>query len=111
MNLDDPFPLELVSSRVRTAILREFQGRRPSIREMTRISDKHWLATPGVGEAALEDIRGVVDERVSREESSSSTAMSNAELFKRLAAVDKELQQIRTLLKSRMIGESGNVTA
>jgi hypothetical protein len=109
MNLGDPFPLELVSSRVREAILREFQGRRPSIREMTQISDKRWLATPGIGEAALCDIRTVVDARSSREESSTSTGMSDAELLKRLVNVENELQQIRTIFKGRMTKVSGNV--
>jgi hypothetical protein len=103
MNLDDPFPLELVSSRVRTAVLREFHGRCPSIRDMMQIPDKHLLATPGIGEAALGDIRRVVDVRSSREESSSSTAISDAELLKRLVAVEKELQHIRTMLKDRII--------
>ncbi len=102
MNLDDPFPLELVSPRVRTAILREFQDRHPSIREMTRISNKDWLATPGIGETALEDIRSVVDDRLSREESSSSTVMSDAELLKCFANVQNELKQIRTIIRDRM---------
>ncbi|MBD2748786.1 hypothetical protein IC232_19010 [Microvirga sp. BT688] len=109
MNLDDPFPLELVSSRVRTAVLREFQGRCPSIREMMRISDKHWLATPGIGETALGDIRGVVDERSFSEESSSSTAMSDAELLKRLVGIQNEIEQIRTMLKGRIFGASEDV--
>jgi hypothetical protein len=111
MNLDDPFPLKLVSSRVRTAVLREFQGRCPSIREITQIPDKHLLATPGIGEAALGDIRRVVDVGSSMQETSSSTAMSDAELLKRLAAAEKELQHIRVMLKDRIIGASVNGAA
>ena len=111
MNLDDPFPLELVSARVRTAVLREFQGRCPSIREMMRISDKHWLATPGIGETALEDIRSVIDDGSSRKGSSSPTTMSDAELLKRLVGIQNELQQIRTMLKGRMFGASEDVIA
>jgi len=109
MNLDDPFPLGLVSSRVRTAVLREFKGRCPSIREMMRISDKNWLATPGIGETALEDIRSVVDDRSPREGSSSSTAMSDAELLKRLEGIQHELRQIRMMLKGGMFGASRDV--
>ena len=75
MSLDDPFPLELVSSRVRSAVLREFQGRCPSIREMAQISDKQLLATPGIGATALGDIRSVVNERPSEEEHPSSARM------------------------------------
>ncbi|MGF9762976.1 hypothetical protein AAII07_48255 [Microvirga sp. 0TCS3.31] len=78
---------------------------------MAQMPDKHLLATPGIGEAALGDIRRVVDVRSFLEETSSSTAMSDAELLKRLAGVEKELQHIRTMLKGRIIGASMNGAA
>jgi len=108
MNLDDPFPLELVSSRVRAAVLSEFQGRCPSIREMTQIPDKDWLATPGIGLRALEAIRSVADDRPSSSAGSYPTEMvDDAELLERLEGLQNELQGIRTVLKSRTVGASG----
>lgn len=39
MRLDEPFPLQAVPSRVRHAILQEFKGCCPSIREVAEIPD------------------------------------------------------------------------
>ncbi|MBL0408544.1 hypothetical protein JKG68_32295 [Microvirga aerilata] len=101
MKLDDPFPLEAVSSRVRAAVLYEFQGRCPSIREMTRIPDKQWLATPGIGRTALGEIRSVADDRPSSP--AASAQVTDAELLERLEFLQKELQGIYTMLKGRMV--------
>ncbi len=104
MSLDNPFPLEQVSSRVRNVILREFQGRCPSIREISHIPDKHWLATPGVGSTFLENIRSVADDRPSSPAASFSTQMTDGELLERLESLQKELQSIYTMIKGRMAG-------
>jgi len=109
MNLDDPFPLEMVSAQVRRAILDEFQGRCPSIREMTQIPDKHWLAAPGIGSRALQAIRGVADWRSSEVPASSSTVPSDAELLVRLESLQKQLQELRVLLRGRPTKTSGAV--
>ena len=103
MSLDNPFPLEQVSSRVRNVILREFHGRCPSIREISHIPDKHWLATPGVGSTFLENIRSVADDRRSSPAASSPTKVTDAELLERLEFLQKELQGIYTMIKDRMV--------
>jgi hypothetical protein len=54
MRLDEPFPLEALAPRVRRVILNEFQGHWPTVHEIAQISDRHWLATPGVGPGTLE---------------------------------------------------------
>jgi hypothetical protein len=59
MQLDEPFPLEAIAPRVRRVILNEFQGRWPTVHEIAQISDRHWLATPGVGPGTLEAMRRV----------------------------------------------------
>src|SRR5215203_4210169 len=98
MNLDDLFPLELVSPRVKNTILREFQGRCPSIREMTQISDKQWLATPGIGSTCLKNIRSVTADRQREAASHSSVEMADDELLERLEFLQQELQEIRAAL-------------
>ena len=103
MNLDDPFPLELVSPRVRNTILREFQGRCPSIREVTHIPDKHWLATPGIGSTYLENIRSVTVDQSRRTAAHSSIEMADAELLERLEFIQRELDSIVRMLKCRII--------
>ena len=59
MQLDQPFPLEALAPRVRRVILDEFQGHRPTVHEIAQISDRHWLATPGVGPGTLEAMRRI----------------------------------------------------
>jgi hypothetical protein len=97
MSGDEPFPLEAVPSRVRSAILREFKGRWPSVREVDRVSDKEWLAAPGVGPSALVSIRSVTAHRqaVARP----SSGMTDAELLERLEFIQRELRSIRMMLK------------
>ena len=62
MQLDEPFPLEIVPSRVRHAMLDEFKGRRPTVGEVAQIPDAYWLATPAIGRKVLQTIRAVVHE-------------------------------------------------
>jgi hypothetical protein len=97
MPLDEPFPLVAVPSWVRHAILNEFKGRCPSIREVAEISDRQWLKTPNIGPAALKMIRSVIDEYQSQ-----SAALSDAELLKRLEWLQKELRWLERQLKSRL---------
>jgi hypothetical protein len=40
-------------------ILDEFQGHWPTVHEIAQISDRHWLATPGVGPGTLEAMRRI----------------------------------------------------
>ena len=101
MSLDDAFPIGAVSSRTRAAILREFQGRCPSVREIAQISDKHWLATPGIGSTALGAIRSVTDGPPSSTEASPPSVMTDAELLERLEFIQEELRCIYRALKAR----------
>src|SRR3712207_3386504 len=59
MGLDDPFPIDKCSGRVRGAILAEFDGRCPSIREVASISDAQWLTVPNIGPTTLEELRSL----------------------------------------------------
>jgi hypothetical protein len=59
MQVDEPFPLEAIAPRVRRVILNEFQGHWPTVHEIAQISDRHWLATPGVGPGTLETMRRI----------------------------------------------------
>ena len=97
MPLDEPFPLAAVPSPVRLAILKEFKGRCPSVREVTEISDERWLKTPGVGPVVLKIIRSVTNEQQSQ-----PARLSDAELLKRLEWLQEELRWLEGQLKSRL---------
>jgi hypothetical protein len=57
MRLDDPFPVEEFPRRSGEAILAEFRGRRPSVREVVSIPDTRWLGVPDIGPATLAKLR------------------------------------------------------
>jgi hypothetical protein len=100
MHADKLFPLDAVPTRVRNAILQEFEGRCPSIREVEEIQDKRWLATPGFGPTALQFIRQVTERQEWQRDTPSSLEMTDAQLLNRLEFIKNELRAIRGLLKA-----------
>ncbi len=103
MRLDEPFPLEAVSSRLRNAILREFHGRCPSIREMTQIPDRQWRSTPGVGPRSIEIIHDLTDAVRQQTISPSDAQGMDAELLERLEWLRKEVRWLQHVLKTKLL--------
>ena len=104
MYMDEPFPLEAIPSRVQHPLLREFEGRCPSLREVDQILDKQWLATPGIGPTYLEMIRSIT--RAGREPTvthAASPSLSDVQLLRRLERLQAELQSLEAELKARML--------
>lgn len=102
MHEDEAFPLETVPSWVRTAVLREFSGRRPTVGEVSRICDRSWLAVPGIGRSALASIRQVTDNQQPLHPDASAVVMSDAELVKRLEALQEELRSLSEILNATL---------
>jgi hypothetical protein len=102
MHIDEPFPLDAVPSRMRNAILNEFQGRRPSVRDVAEIPDHYWLSTPDVGPAFLEKIHRVIGPQLPPTASPSSVRLSDAELLDRLERLQEEVQRLQDQLKARL---------
>jgi hypothetical protein len=57
MNAHAPFPLGCLPPRVRETVLAEFKGRHPSLLEVARVPDRHWLASPSIGAGMLTRLR------------------------------------------------------
>jgi hypothetical protein len=102
MRLDDPFPLEAVPSRLRTAILREFQGRCPRVGEVAQIPDAQWLSTPEIGQKSVEIIHDIIDSVRQPTNCPAGASLTDAELLKRLEWLQQELRLLRDILKGRM---------
>jgi hypothetical protein len=98
MRLDEPFPLEALPPRLRNAILKEFQGRHPSIGEVAQIPDKQWLSTPDVGQRSMEIIHDITD--AARPQT--SARLTDNELSQRLEWLQGELRWFQSILKGRM---------
>jgi hypothetical protein len=105
MLLDEPFPLEAVSWRLRNAILKEFQGRCPSIGEVAQIPHKQWLSVPDVGQRSVEIIHDITDAAQQRTSSLLSPQLTDAELLERLDELQKEIRWFKDILKERISKE------
>jgi hypothetical protein len=103
MQQDEPFPRDAIPLRVRRAIIREFQGRRPTVQEVAQVSDRHWLATPDIGPAALETIHEMLRTRQGQGDTN-SPRLTDAELLVRLDSVQEQFRRIHRTLEARMGG-------
>jgi hypothetical protein len=101
MRLDEPFPLEAVPPRLQNAILNQFQGRCPSIGEVARIPDKQWLSTPELGQRSVEIIHDITDAVRQKATRALDARLTDAELFKHLEWLQKELRWLQNTLKVR----------
>lgn len=99
MRLDEPFPLEGVPLRARKAILQAFGGRRPSILEVSEVSDARWLTIPGVGPSTLEQISRITGVGIGPTNLPCAPQLSDAELMKRLDRLQLELLRLQKALK------------
>ena len=106
MGLDDPFPIEKCSGRVRGAILAEFQGRCPTIREVASISDAQWLTVPNIGPTTLEELRSMTHAAPNGESSLNPAGMPDGELLSRLNRLQRELNIIVGEIRARFTAGS-----
>lgn len=102
MGLDDPFPIEKCSGRVRGAILAEFQGRCPTIREVASISDAQWLTVPNIGPTTLEELRSMTQQIPNGVDDASTASMPDSELLSRLNRVQRELNLLVGEIRARL---------
>jgi len=102
MGLDDPFPIEKCSGRVRGAILAEFQGRCPTIREVASISDAQWLTVPNIGPTTLEELRSMTQPLSNEQDSAAATHMPDQEILSRLNRLQRELNVLIGEIRMRL---------
>src|SRR5215208_6799675 len=102
MGLDDPFPIEKCSGRVRGAILAEFQGRCPTIREVASISDAQWLTVPNIGPTTLEELRSMTQPLSNGEDGAAAAHMPDHEILSRLSRLQRELNILVGEIRARL---------
>ena len=102
MGLDDPFPIEKCSGRVRGAILAEFQGRCPTIREVASISDAQWLTVPNIGPTTLEELRSMTQPLPNGEDGAAAAQMPTQEILFRLTRLQRELNILVGEIRARL---------
>jgi hypothetical protein len=102
MGLDDPFPIDKCSGRVRGAILAEFDGRCPTIREVASISDAQWLTVPNIGPTTLEELRSLALSEPDSEDADILAGMKDGELLSRINRLQRELNVVVGEIRSRI---------
>jgi len=100
MRPSDPFPLERCSSRLRLSILREFQGRHPTLREVASIPPQKWLTAPGIGPASLVELEAIIREHQDWMTNNASSSRADAELADQLERMQHDLKRLRCELRS-----------
>ncbi len=103
MHEHELFPLDAVPSWVKLAILREFKGRTPAIREVARICDRSWLAVPRIGRTALACIRQATGNQHPLSVDRPAGSISDAELLTRLERLQEEFQDLNQVLMSKKV--------
>jgi hypothetical protein len=101
MLLDDPFPIERFSRRVREAILSEFSGRCPTVRDVIGIPDADWLKVPGIGPVTLAELRQITRNLPQKPQVRALAGWADAELIAERDRLQSELGSLRKEVLSR----------
>ena len=100
MRPSDPFPLERCSSRLRAAILLEFQGRHPTLQEVASIPPRQWLTVPGVGQTLLTELEAVVGGHQEWMKTSTPAGPTDADMIDQLERLQRDLERLRRELRT-----------
>jgi hypothetical protein len=102
MHLDEPFPLEVLPSRLRNVILQEFEGRCPSIEEVAQIPDRQWQSTPGIGQKFIKIIHDIINASREHTTDPQNVRLTDLELLRRLEVFQNEVRWLHAVLRERM---------
>jgi hypothetical protein len=100
VQLNDPFPVERCSARVKAAILAEFCGRSPTVREVMGISDAKWLSLPGVGRVTLMQLQHVIQGVLSKSKERPLETWTDAALVSRRVRLRHDIERLRSDLQA-----------
>ena len=105
MQPNDPFPIERCSSRLKTAILAEFNGRSPTYQDILSLSPKELMTVPGMGPALLRELHRIVQNPSAVAEVASFETREDADLMARLERFQEDLKRLQHDLRL-LLGEA-----
>ena len=105
---DMPFPIDRCSKRVANALIREFDGRVPTLAEVMAYRDNDWLGTPGFGRKALDEITEIKTTLDPTPPIVFRPKMSDAELVLHLNGLVQDMEAIIGKISQRNSNTSGN---
>ena len=105
MEPSDPLPTERCSSRLKTAILAEFEGRSPTYQDILNLSPKEWMSVPGMGPALLRELHSIVQNPSAVADVVSFETREDADLMARLERFQEDLKRLQHDLR-KLLGEA-----
>ena len=100
MRESDLFPINTLPSRIRDAVLTEFQGRCPTILEVAATPDSHWLTVPNMGRSSLAQLRSVTRGVRRKVGIPTLSGLSDTELLARARHTESQISELGSALKS-----------
>jgi hypothetical protein len=100
MHDTDLFPIETLPPRIKTAVLTEFHGRCPTVLEVARTPDSHWLTVPNMGPSSLAQLRSVTRGVRRKVGIPTLSGLSDAELLTQARHIERRLSELSSALKS-----------
>src|SRR5215204_507186 len=91
----DPFPLERCSSRLKAAILEEFNGRSPTYQDILSLSPKEWMTVPGMGPARLRELEGILQNPSAVAQGEPFETREDSDLIARLKRFQRDLKRLQ----------------
>ncbi len=91
----DPFPIERCSSRLRTAVLTEFNQSCPTFQDILSISPKRWMTVPGMGVTLLHELEGILQSEHFVTEAAYSPTVNDADLLVRIERLRRDLRSLK----------------
>ncbi len=105
MEPSDPFPIERCSSRLKTAVLGELNGRSPTYQDILSIPLEQWLTVPGIGPALLKELNSIVQSPSVVAEVDSFETREDADLMARLERFQEDLKRLQHDLRE-LLGQA-----
>jgi hypothetical protein len=96
----DPFPIEKLPPRIKSAVLNEFKGRCPTVLEVVSTPDSHWLTVPNMGPTSLAQLRSMTRGMRRKAGIPTLSALSDFDLLSHTRHLEKQLSQLRNELKA-----------
>ena len=95
MDADVPFPLGCFPLSVRETILAEFKGRHPSLLDVARVPDRHWLALPSIGPRMLTRLRSFTQDLKPVDQVWRFATLTQAQRLTRQRVLEEKLKRLQ----------------
>ena len=100
MRESDLFPIQMLPSRIKDAVLAEFHGRCPTVLEVATTPDSHWLTVPNMGRSSLAQLRSATRGVRRKVGIPTLSGLSDAELLAQAQYTERQLRELSSALKS-----------